>query len=437
MKYLSLFSGIDAASVAWLPLGWECVGLAEIEPFPNAVLSYHYPNIRNFGNVMGDTFIQDVASTLPDIVIGGSPCQSFSVAGLRQSLNDSRGELSLRYIQIIEALDAARISNGLEPVIVVYENVPGMLNTNDNAFGCFLGALSGEDDALEPPGGKWSNAGAVFGPQRTIAWVVKDAQYFGVAQRRRRVFLVASARKDFDPTTVLFESEGVRRDIAPRRESVQSVTYPVAPCLTSSGRGVERIGETRGQDPVVAVQTFDRQSSGEYGSAAIVDAMAARDYKSASDLIAYGIPGNWIGREPKNGGNAVAPMVDIAPCQTKTDVHGVAFTPFEVAGTMKSCNQSGGFSNSIDHAAGGYMALQGEMQVRKLTPVECERLQGFPDTYTAIPWRGKSAEDCPDGPRYKALGNSMAVPCITWIGQRILDHRARVSHNDDLDRSIT
>ena len=420
MRYLSLFSGIEAASVAWRSLGWVCVGVAEIEPFPSAVLAHHYPDVPNLGDVCASDFIERAASLLPDIIVGGSPCQSFSVAGLRASLSDSRGELSLRYIKIIEAIDAARARAGLPAVIVVYENVPGLLSTKDNAFGCFLGALAGEDDELQPPGGKWSNAGVVLGSQRTIAWRILDAQYFGVAQRRRRVFLVASARKDVHPAQILFEWEGVRRDIAPSREQGQKTTdstassskqrshwdgeqypHPTVNQAHNTGGIGQSNQELFSQRGAGLVQTFDRQSSGEYGTAPVASTVSARDYKSATDLvmsvhgtqdpcvseemafalgrnsgqenaIAYGLPGNCVGREPKNGGNAVASMID---------VHGVA--------------------------------------VRRLTPVECERLQGFPDGYTQIPWRGKPADECPDGNRYKALGNSMVVPCMEFIGRQI------------------
>ncbi|MDI3260311.1 MAG: DNA cytosine methyltransferase [Sinobacteraceae bacterium] len=146
-------------------------------------------------------------------------CQAFSVAGLRKSLSDARGNLALRYVQIMEAVDAARSSAGLPPIVVVWENVPGVLSTSDNAFGCFLGALAGEDDPLQPPGERWEDAGCVYGPRRAIAWRVLDAQYFGLAQRRRRVFLVASARTGFDPASVLFEFDGLRRDSPPGRET--------------------------------------------------------------------------------------------------------------------------------------------------------------------------------------------------------------------------
>lgn len=347
---------------------------------------------------------------------------------MRDGLADPRGELTIRYVELADAIDDVRRQRGEQPAIIVWENVPGVLSSKDNAFGCFLGALAGEDSELQPAGKRWSNSGCVYGPKRAIAWRVLDAQYFGLAQRRKRVFLVASAREGFDPAKVLFEFDSVRRDIAPCREKGESTAHTIAPSLTASGRGVGRVGDTRGQDPVVAAP-YRMVAFGEYADDESASTMKARDYKDATDLVcvngshhgsrvdvihgtqdpivsterahalgrnagqenavliepeSYGIPGNWIGRKPENGGNAVEPMHDISPCLTSTDRHAVA-----------------------------------QLRVRRLTPVECERLQGFPDNYTQIEWRGKPAEECPDGHRYKALGNSMAVPCMAWIGKRI------------------
>jgi DNA (cytosine-5)-methyltransferase 1 len=327
MKFGSVCSGIEAASVAWHPLGWQAAWLSEIEPFPSAVLAHHYPTVPNLGDM---TLLPErIASgevEAPDLFCGGTPCQAFSVAGLRQSLDDDRGNLSLTFVEIANAIDNRRLDAGLVPAIIFWENVPGVLNTKDNAFGCFLGALAGEDAPLEPAGKRWTNAGCVYGPERTVAWRVLDAQYFGVAQRRRRVFVVASARDDFDPAAVLFESEGVRRDTAPRREAGERI----APCVTN-GPPFSRTGNER------------------------VEAEA---------------------------------MVLVAATET--------------VGAL--CADS----NAV---------LTPAMQVRRLTPVECERLQGFPDGYTNIPWRKKP--ESPDGPRYKALGNSWAVPVVAWIGKRI------------------
>jgi DNA (cytosine-5)-methyltransferase 1 len=169
----------------------------------------------------------------PDLFCGGTPCQAFSVAGLRRSLDDARGNLSLTFCEIADAIDSVRLAGGKPASIVFWENVPGVLSTTDNAFGCFLGALAGCDTAIVPSG-RWTDAGVVVGPQRTVAWRVLDAQFFGLAQRRRRVFVVASARDGFDPAAVLLEWEGVRRDIAPSREAGQST----APCVTAgAGNG--------------------------------------------------------------------------------------------------------------------------------------------------------------------------------------------------------
>jgi site-specific DNA-cytosine methylase len=201
-------------------LGWKAAWLSEIEPFPSAVLAHHYPDVPNLGDMT--TLPERILSgevEAPDVFCGGTPCQAFSVAGLRNSLDDARGNLSLTFVGIANAIDHVRSVRSDAPAIIFWENVPGVLSTKDNAFGCFLGALAGEDDPIIPSGEKWTNAGCVYGPQRTVAWRVLDAQYFGVAQRRRRVFVVASARADFDPAAVLFEFDGVRRDTAPSRKA--------------------------------------------------------------------------------------------------------------------------------------------------------------------------------------------------------------------------
>lgn len=300
MRFGSVCSGIEAASVAWHPLGWQAAWLSEIEPFPSAVLKHHYPDVPNLGDM---TLLPDrIASgevEAPDLFCGGTPCQAFSVAGLRKSLDDARGNLSLVFCEIANAIDNRRQDAGLVPGIIFWENVPGVLSTKDNAFGCFLGALAGEDEALVPSGGKWTNAGVVVGPQRTVAWRVLDAQYFGVAQRRKRVFVVASARDDFNPTQILFETSINQTSQLEKRDYF--------PMLTTQGGGLslERL------------------------------------------------------------------------CQCVFDGTGI----------------------------------------RYLTPLERERIQGFPDNYTNVPWR--NSDQSPAGPRYKALGNSWAVPVVRWIGRRI------------------
>ena len=486
MNFGSVCSGIEAASVAWNPLGWEAAWLSEIEPFPSAVLAHHYPDTPNLGDMTKLVQRINYAEVeAPELFCGGTPCQAFSVAGLRKSLDDARGNLSLVFCEVADVIDSVRFVWGEQPAIIFWENVPGVLNTGDNAFGCFLAGLAGEDAALQPAGGKWTNSGCVFGPKRTVAWRVLDAQYFGVAQRRKRVFVVASARAGFNPATILFEFKGLRRDTAPSRSEGQAVTpsttgstriggteqpYSVANCLTA--RMHKGINSTldEGQTPVLTTYAIQgsmigrSNEAGPQGDGVNVEVCFTQN-TTDRHAVAYGIPGNWIGRQPENGGNAVEPMHNVAPCLTKTDVHGVAhpvaFHPTQDPissddGTTHSmgCGSSGGQASiavayPIDMRNAGRdpekhdaMNRQGvgvgeagdpahtvtstfvnavahHMAVRRLTPTECERLQGFPDGYTAIPWRNKASTDCPDGPRYKALGNSWATPVVRWIGERI------------------
>ena len=261
------------------------------------------------------------------------------MAGARQALDDERGQLSLEYVKLANAIDSVRGEDN--EAIIVWENVPGVLNTKDNAFGCFLGALAGEECPLEPSGGRWTNAGCVFGPQRAIAWRVLDAQYFGVAQRRRRVFVVASARKGFDPSQVLFEFDSVRRDIAPSRETGQDSTAGVGGGFASSSFGQYREsltdagtlkssgGDLGGGSETFVVGTLDTQCGYEKAAFQSVEAghiviHGTQDpltnnvafplgRNSGQENAVFGIPGNWIGRKPENGGNATEPMTDIAP----------------------------------------------------------------------------------------------------------------------------
>ena len=327
MNYLSICSGIEAASVAWHDIpGWVPVGFSEIEPFPCAVLAHRFPNVPNYGDMTkfknwkhadkkpdtgtaqkvefinairpdsesvfgnsdssgsslrglpkidgkagrgsrsrnrknpGDP-VSSVQHTpagagkarvgakgkgLPqvafdfsavDILVGGTPCQSFSVAGLRGSLDDARGNLTLTYVKILDHIDEERNLAGRPPAICVWENVPGVLSTKDNAFGCFLGALAGSDGELQPPDAErgWSSVGYVRGPRRAIAWRILDAQYFGVAQRRRRVFVVACSRKGTDPSKILFERESMRWDNPPSREAGEGVTGTISARTQGSG----------------------------------------------------------------------------------------------------------------------------------------------------------------------------------------------------------
>jgi len=369
MIYGSICSGIEAATVAWEPLGWKAAWFSEIEAFPSAVLAERWPEVVNLGDMTKIAAAVRAGEVQgPDVMVGGTPCQAFSIAGLSNGLADARGQLTLSYVELANAIDDKRIERGEEEAIFVWENVPGVLTSHDNAFGCFLAGLAGESCELEPSGGKWTHSGCVYGPQRTIAWIVKDAQYFGVAQRRKRVFVVASARKGFDPCQVLFESEGVRRDTPPSREPQTAVA-----ALTARGVG------TCGAD--------DNQAQ-------------------AGHLLAFG-GGN-------TGGN-----IDVAACLTaKGQRIDFEVETFAVHGTQDP-DTNLELAHTLGRNHGQENAISNGVQVRRLMPVECERLQGFPDSHTLISWRGKEATECPDGPRYRAIGNSMAVPVMRWIGERI------------------
>lgn len=394
--YGSVCSGIEAASVAWHDIG-EPLWLSEIDKFPSAVLAHCYPTVPNLGDMTAlPGMILNRVVPAPDVLVGGTPCQAFSVAGARRSLDDHRGNLTLALIHIMEAIDCVRRLERKPPCTLVWENVPGVLNTKDNAFGHFLGGLVGSDRSLEPPRGRWTNCGMVRG-QREVVWRVLDAQYFGVAQRRRRVFLVASApgqrigevlieckRSGRDPSPGRFEEHYpagyVESSFAQYRQS--SVSAPLRASRGSIGGGSETLVVHGTQDPITSTNTalcLGRNN----GQENILCDVAHR-----SDVCCVAIAGNTIGRQPTTGGNG--PEFDttgVSYTLTATDVHGV-------------CNKT---------------------IVRKLTPVECERLQGFPDDWTKVPYRGKSADDCPDSPRYKAIGNSMAVPVMRWIGKRLRD----------------
>jgi DNA (cytosine-5)-methyltransferase 1 len=407
LRYLSVCSGIEAATVAWHPLGWQPVAFSEIEPFPSAVLAHHYPNVPNLGDM---TKFQEWPDEPVELLVGGTPCQSFSVAGLRKGLEDPRGNLMLTYLAIAQRY---------RPRWLVWENVPGVLSSNGGRdFGTFLGAL-GE------LGYGW-------------AYRVLDAQWFGVAQRRRRVFVVGYLGDWQRAAQVLFERESVQRNPAPRREARQGAAASAAQCFAGSRQsdvaatlettahdysradgfnmvaqvfkvrgGVEREDGSRGSTNIGKQAGKDYLGSEEraFTLAAAQDQFVAQPvygtdcYNGAitGDVAAtLGTPGSSV--------NASGPTV-MQPVATVTDMRGLG--DGHVAPTLRAKETANDFTPMLQIA----------MRVRRLTPIECERLQGFPDNYTNIPWRKKP--EAPDGPRYKALGNSMAVPCMRWIGQRI------------------
>ena len=410
MKFGSVCSGIEAASVAWHPLGWTAAWLSEIEPFPCAVLKHHYPDVPNHGDMtlLPEKILSGQVEA-PDLFCGGTPCQAFSVAGLRNSLDDARGNLSLTFVGIANAIDHVRSVRGDAPAIVFWENVPGVLNTKDNAFGCFLGALAGESEPITAPGERWSNAGCVFGPQRTVAWRVLDAQYFGVAQRRRRVFVVASARDDINPAEILFEFEGVRRDTPQSREQGQEIAGTVTARFGNSRNNQEELA------PVFGVSPDGKDTVGT---------LMARDYKGIGNQDLK--DGRGLVLEPiafpsTLSGTQCASAENIAPSMGAKNPTAVAqpVVLMDQGGSVMNVQTDGTVGTLRRETHGHEPAIVQAMAVRRLTAIECERLQGFPDNYSNIPWRGKA--ESPDGIRYKALGNSWAVPVVAWIGQRIQD----------------
>jgi DNA (cytosine-5)-methyltransferase 1 len=393
MKYGSVCSGVEAATVAWHPFGWQAQWFSEIKKFPSAVLQHHYPDTPNHGDM---TSFKEWPNAPIDLLVGGTPCQSFSVAGLRKGLSDPRGNLMLTYLAI-----AAQY----QPKWLVWENVPGVLSSNRGRdFGTFLGAL-----------GKLG-----YG----FAYRVLDAQHFGVAQRRRRVFVVGYLGDWKRAAAVLFERESLQGHSAPSREAREEIAETVITRSGNGGGGGLGTDEACGgflQPTYVEEVAHCLQTTANNYSRADGFNMIARPVTAGMGKGPRGTEGVEKNRFIAFGAQNSARQGDsvsehVTPTLDKSKTPAVA--THSAAGIMLSRNTSCGFSNSINHAAAGYMAMH-DMQVRRLTPRECERLQGFPDDYTQIPYRNKPAENCLDGPRYKAMGNSMAVPVMRWIGEWI------------------
>ena len=408
MRYLSVCSGIEAATCAWHPLGWTPVGFSEIEKFPAAVLAHHYPTVPNFGDMTKfEEWPDDLA---PDVLVGGTPCQSFSVAGLRKGLDDPRGNLMLTF---------GAIAAKYRPEWLVWENVPGVLSSNGGRdFGTFLGMLA--------------ELGYGF------AYRVLDAQYFGVAQRRRRVFVVANARDWRRAAAVLFERHSLSGHPAPRREAGEGT----APTLdVRAGRSGETTFHTSGGlIPSLANTLTARMHKGinttcDEGqtlipmAADVAHTLRGEGFDASEDGTGRGTPLVPIAF----GGQMSVPQVDIDLSQTlqakNPQAVAVALRGRE-GGATAEVGDDCAFTLRASGGGGDKPHVMVGWNVRRITPVEAERLQGFPDGYTAIPWRGKPADKCPDGPRYKALGNSMAVTVMAWIGGRIAAVAGQASLED-------
>lgn len=364
MRGATCFSGIGAPECAAPDVDW--LWSADVEPFPNAVRAYHWPQVMNLGDVTAPDFLERAQASGPlDLLLGGPPCQDFSIAGLRAGLAGTRGNLTLRWLEIIHAL---------RPAFCLTENVPGWLTVNGgHAFSEFLTGLVGHDTAIVPPrecGGRWTNAGMVAGRLGRAAWRTLDAQYFGLAQRRQRVFVVFCPGDEADPAQVLLERKGVCGNTAPGRETGQDV----APPITRGSPG----GRTYGLDADTAEGVI------AYGGGAsdIAHTLRADGFDAGEDGTGRGTPLVPIAFPANLSGTQCASSVDIA-------------------GALGSLNPT---------------AITVGYAVRRITPREADRLQGFPDDHGLIPWRGKPAAD---GLRYKAIGNSMAVPVIRWIIDRI------------------
>ncbi|HFT7661037.1 TPA: DNA cytosine methyltransferase [Aeromonas veronii] len=326
MIYGSVCSGVEAASLAWEPLGWNPAWFAEIEPFPSAVLANHWPHVTNLGDMTKiATAVLKGDVVAPDILVGGTPCQAFSVAGAREGLADDRGFLTIKYVELANAIDQKRAAAGAVPCITVWENVKGVLSSKDNAFGAYLGLLAGEGCELVPPGRKWDNAGCVYGPKRAIAWRVIDAKYFGAPQQRERVYVVSTARTDIDPARVLSEWQSLCGEAAQASKGRERCPFPV------DGGTLYRFKRT---DSYIEDQRCST--------------LTARDYKDARDLV-------------------------------------------------------------VTH----------DGRVRGLSAEEYEIAMGFPVGHTAIP--GSTLAK-----RRKALGNSMSVESMHWLGQRIDLHLSEI-----------
>lgn len=408
MRYLSLFSGIEAATAAWEPLGWTPVAFAEIEPFPCAVLAHRFPSVPNLGDVTQITAEQIAALGQIDVVIGGSPCQDLSVAGKRAGL---RGERSSLFHEQVRIFNAARTLCGAR--WLVWENVPGAFSTHGGRdFAQVVGDLAGCE--LPVPGDGWGTEGVALGVNGLVEWAVLDAQFFGVAQRRRRVFAILDVGNWRDRPPVLLEPESLRGNPPARGEAGQDAS---ARTLRSSDGGVDR---EDGHSLIAhALDAFSSGRATEDGTGRGVPltahALRADGFDASEDGTGRGAPDEIVpplkAQSGETGKGDGAPLVAFSEIADPVAANQARTYTREGSGNFRVSN--------VAHTASA---------VRRLTPRECERLQGFPDDWTLVEHRGKPAAD---GPRYRALGNSMAVPVIRWIGRRI-DAAIRANADDEI-----
>jgi DNA (cytosine-5)-methyltransferase 1 len=405
MNYATLCSGIEAPSMGWHGLGWNPMFFSEIEPFPKAVLKHHYPNVPDHGDM---TKYKEWPNDRPiDLICAGTPCQSFSVAGLRKGIEDPRGNLTLTFLGVLERY---------RPTWVVWENVPGVLSDGTNAFGQFIAGLS--------------ELG--YG----VSWRVLDAQYFGVAQRRRRVFVVGCLGNWRAAASVLFESNCLSGDSAPSREKRQRVTGTAQKSVGAEGKWWDggQVAST-----ITTRSDSQRMPDKDNFQAIIFEPRSPDGVPRIHDNISPTL--NTMGggqREPCVAWNIT--FCDTNGTRKDRENGGLYINKTDTANTITGAGVGTSVAHTFKIRSGcegggkGYLGqdeaaftldttqsqnLMTSTAIRRLTPIECERLQGFPDNYTQIPFRNKPPHQCPDGPRYKALGNSMAVPVLKWIGERI------------------
>lgn len=537
IRYLSLFSGIEAATVAWAPLGWVCVGVAEIENFPCAVLAHHYPSVPNLGDITKITEANIAALGRIDVMVFGSPCQDMSVAGKRKGMLNADGTVTRSglFFAAFNIFQWARKHGGCR--FALWENVPGAYSSSQGRdFASVVELLAGLDDVAVPVNG-WGTEGCALGDNGLLEWACLDAQWFGVAQRRRRVFAVLDTGDWSSRAPILLERQSMRGDFAPRRETGQDV----AGTITSSlGRrcGQPDCGSTPGLlQPSVLLSaraggaelaidrsptlTCNHEAPIVAGDLSAIASDSRQDCISSTEVfgalgssspqaqtIAYAIQAGALRTNPNSGPDGVGVQAHIAyTLEARAEVQAIAFSckdhgadaTIELAPTMRAmghaashanaggqlavcitgdathCLKAEGFDASEDGTGRGQpivasVSLRGReggataemggdlagtlrasggggdkahaligMAVRRLTPTETERLQGFPDGYTAIPIKKYARKRvtklrpesmwaqidgnwwllAADGPRYKSHGNSFAVPVINWIGRKI------------------
>ena len=436
----SVCSGIGAPEVAWRDLGWQFLWQSEIDVAASAVLRYHFPSVPNLGDMTAiASRVRAGEIKAPDVLVGGTPCQSFSVAGLRRGMTDARGNLALSFVDLANAIDAVRRDAGRAPCWILWENVPGVLSDKDNAFGAILGGLVGSARAVPAgPDARWDCAGVVDGPDRCAAWRVLDAQHFGVAQRRRRVFVLArggavrwSCADALQPLI-----EGVRWHAAPRREKGQRLAHTVT-AGAGSGSGSPRL-DPSSEDLIIQEVANPLGAKKDVGWRSDLDndtyvLRGIADYAHGSPSLRAKAGDAGGGSEALICSSTVFAIQERAVCENPdAGPGGSGWSDSGLAYTLEARHhvQAAAFDTTQITSRAQAVAFPSNYVVRRLMPVECERLQGFPDGHTAVPAPDRNADQA-DGPRYKQLGNSMAVPVLRAIGQSIkatdLSYRARAS----------